>query len=101
MEKIKLPRAIPEVLKRTRDIDPSIRKMALDILSEKVSMNLLPPETCVQILLDGLKDPEEDVFDAVIVLLKTWYKDSDCSMIKVFRILKNPVSSNSSASQIF
>lgn len=86
LEKIKLPRAILDIVKRCRDIEPSIRIQALEIISENVNMTLLPPETCVHLLLDGLKDPEEAVFDAVIVLLKTWYKYSGCSMIKVLRL---------------
>jgi hypothetical protein len=80
---VKLPGCIEDVLKRTYDVDANVRKTAYAVITEKVSLTVLPSSTTIDLLLRGLKDAEQLVFDAVVKLLKVWYQETNYEIIKV------------------
>jgi hypothetical protein len=84
---VRLPEALEDVLKRTEDIDHTVRIAAFNLITEKIGLNQLPPDACVRLLLSGLKDNENSVFESVIQLLKIWYKQANFNIIKVIPYL--------------
>lgn len=82
-------KSLQAVLKRTRDIDDSVRKMAYDFIS-KVTVRSLTIEQRERLVKDGLKDRVETVRTCVSdVLLPTWlryYKGEYTSLLHALDI---------------
>ncbi|XP_037327621.2 condensin complex subunit 3 [Pungitius pungitius] len=67
------PRTLPKVLKRTRDIKESVRKLAYQVLAEKVHIKALTIAQRVGLLQQGLHDTSESVREVVCSrLLPAW-----------------------------
>ncbi|KAM8879313.1 condensin complex subunit 3 isoform 3-T6 [Spinachia spinachia] len=67
------PRTLPKVLKRTRDIKESVRKLAYQVLAEKVHIKALTIAQRVRLLQQGLHDTSEAVREVVCSrLLPAW-----------------------------
>ncbi|KAM6941539.1 condensin complex subunit 3 [Lycodopsis pacificus] len=67
------PRTLPNVLKRTRDIKENVRKLAYQVLAEKVHIKALTIAQRVGLLQQGLHDISETVREVVHSrLLPAW-----------------------------
>ncbi|KAK9540184.1 hypothetical protein VZT92_002653 [Zoarces viviparus] len=67
------PRTLPKVLKRTRDIKENVRKLAYQVLAEKVHIKALTIAQRVGLLQQGLHDTSETVREVVCSrLLPAW-----------------------------
>uniref|UniRef100_A0A8C3AJV2 Non-SMC condensin I complex, subunit G n=1 Tax=Cyclopterus lumpus TaxID=8103 RepID=A0A8C3AJV2_CYCLU len=67
------PRTLPKVLKRTRDIKENVRKLAYQVLAEKVHIKALTIAQRVVLLQQGLHDTSEAVREVVCSrLLPAW-----------------------------
>ncbi|GAA6214708.1 condensin complex subunit 3 [Lates japonicus] len=67
------PRTLPKVLKRTRDIKENVRKLAYQVLADKVHIKALTIAQRVSLLQQGLHDTSEAVRDVVCSrLLPSW-----------------------------
>ncbi|KAK5866099.1 hypothetical protein PBY51_020315 [Eleginops maclovinus] len=67
------PRTLPKVLKRTRDIKENVRKLAYQVLAEKVHIKALTIAQRVTLLQQGLRDTSETVREMVCSrLLPAW-----------------------------
>uniref|UniRef100_A0A8C7J4L4 Non-SMC condensin I complex, subunit G n=1 Tax=Oncorhynchus kisutch TaxID=8019 RepID=A0A8C7J4L4_ONCKI len=64
---------LPKILKRTRDVKESVRKLAYQVLSDKVHIRALSIAQRVSLLQQGLHDAAESVREVVQVrLLPAW-----------------------------
>ncbi|XP_052366121.1 condensin complex subunit 3-like [Oncorhynchus keta] len=64
---------LPKILKRTRDVKESVRKLAYQVLSDKVHIRALSIAQRVSLLQQGLHDAAESVREVVqIRLLPAW-----------------------------
>ncbi|KAK1887061.1 Condensin complex subunit 3 [Dissostichus eleginoides] len=67
------PRTLPKVLKRTRDIKENVRKLAYQVLADKVHIKALTIAQRVTLLQQGLRDTSETVKEMVSSrLLPAW-----------------------------
>ncbi|XP_033976703.1 condensin complex subunit 3 isoform X1 [Trematomus bernacchii] len=67
------PRTLPKVLKRTRDIKENVRKLAYQVLADKVHIKALTIAQRVTLLQQGLRDTSETVREMVSSrLLPAW-----------------------------
>ncbi|XP_061563634.1 condensin complex subunit 3 [Cololabis saira] len=67
------PRTLPKVLKRTRDIKENVRKLAYQVLADKVHIKALTIAQRVGLLQQGLHDTSEAVREVVCSrLLPAW-----------------------------
>ncbi|XP_068448289.1 condensin complex subunit 3 [Clinocottus analis] len=67
------PRTLPKVLKRTRDIKENVRKLAYQVLADKVHIKALTIAQRVVLLQQGLHDASEAVREVVCSrLLPAW-----------------------------
>jgi hypothetical protein len=87
LQLVKLPECVEDVVKRTCDVDPAVRKSAVSVITEKVSLTVLPSEMCLQVLVRGLKDANRAVFEASVKLLKIWYQETNYEIITVCSIV--------------
>ncbi|XP_027873036.1 condensin complex subunit 3 [Xiphophorus couchianus] len=82
------PRTLPKVLKRTRDIKENVRKLAYQVLSEKVHIKALTIAQRVGLLQQGLHDTSESVRDIVCSrLLPAWLLRLDGNVIELLHRL--------------
>lgn len=67
--------SLPKILKRTRDVKEKVRKLAYEVLAEKVHMRALTIAQRVTLLQQGLHDPSEIVQEVVkSKLLPAWLR---------------------------
>nr|XP_046269871.1 condensin complex subunit 3 isoform X2 [Scatophagus argus] len=67
------PRTLPKVIKRTRDIKENVRKLAYQVLADKVHIKALTIAQRVSLLQQGLHDTSEAVREVVCSrLLPAW-----------------------------
>ncbi|XP_034067439.1 condensin complex subunit 3 isoform X2 [Gymnodraco acuticeps] len=67
------PRTLPKVLKRTRDIKENVRKLAYQVLADKVHIKALTIAQRVTLVQQGLRDTSETVREMVSSrLLPAW-----------------------------
>ncbi|XP_042253984.1 condensin complex subunit 3 [Thunnus maccoyii] len=67
------PQTLPKVLKRTRDIKENVRKLAFQVLADKVHIKALTIAQRVSLLQQGLHDTSEAVREVVCArLLPSW-----------------------------
>ena len=64
---------MPEILKRTRDIAPEVRKHTFQVLQTKLNMRSLSIQQRVSLLEMGLTDREEAVRKACQEMLRGWF----------------------------
>ncbi|KAM7008781.1 condensin complex subunit 3 [Tautogolabrus adspersus] len=82
------PRTLPKVLKRTRDIKENVRKLAYQVLSDKVHIKALTIAQRVSLLQQGLRDTSEAVRDVVCSrLLPSWLQRLDGNVIELLHRL--------------
>ncbi|XP_041640826.1 condensin complex subunit 3 [Cheilinus undulatus] len=82
------PRTLPRVLKRTRDIKENVRKLAYQVLADKVHIKALSIAQRVSLLQQGLRDTSEAVRDVVISrLLPSWLLRLDGNIIELLHRL--------------
>ncbi|XP_034544022.1 condensin complex subunit 3 [Notolabrus celidotus] len=82
------PRTLPKVLKRTRDIKENVRKLAYQVLSDKVHIKALTIAQRVGLLQQGLRDTSEAVRDVVCSrLLPSWLLRLDGNVIEMLHRL--------------
>ncbi|XP_074552794.1 condensin complex subunit 3 [Halichoeres trimaculatus] len=82
------PRTLPKVLKRTRDIKENVRKLAYQVLAEKVHIKALTIAQRVSLLQQGLRDTSEAVRDVVCSrLLPSWLLRLDGDIIELLHRL--------------
>nr|XP_020457770.1 condensin complex subunit 3 isoform X1 [Monopterus albus] len=82
------PRTLPKVLKRTRDIKENVRKLAYQVLADKVHVKALTIEQRVNLLQQGLHDTSEAVRDVVCsYLLPAWLLRLDGNIIELLHRL--------------
>ncbi|XP_020511331.2 condensin complex subunit 3 isoform X2 [Labrus bergylta] len=82
------PRTLPKVLKRTRDIKENVRKLAYQVLSDKVHIQALSIAQRVNLLQQGLRDTSEAVRDVVCSrLLPSWLQRLDGNVIELLHRL--------------
>ncbi|XP_028974039.2 condensin complex subunit 3 isoform X2 [Esox lucius] len=66
---------LPKILKRTRDVKESVRKLAYQVLADKVHIRALSIAQRVSLLQQGLHDTAESVREVVCVrLLPAWLR---------------------------
>ncbi|KAJ8000447.1 hypothetical protein DPEC_G00180220 [Dallia pectoralis] len=66
---------LPKILKRTRDVKESVRKLAYQVLADKVHIRALSIAQRVSLLQQGLHDAAESVREVVCVrLLPAWLR---------------------------
>uniref|UniRef100_A0A8C4IU00 Non-SMC condensin I complex, subunit G n=1 Tax=Dicentrarchus labrax TaxID=13489 RepID=A0A8C4IU00_DICLA len=82
------PRTLPKVLKRTRDIKENVRKLAYQVLAEKVHIKALTIAQRVSLLQQGLHDSSEAVREVVCSrLLPGWLLRLDGNVIEMLHRL--------------
>ncbi|CAG5940268.1 unnamed protein product [Menidia menidia] len=82
------PRTLPKVLKRTRDIKENVRKLAYQVLAEKVHIKALTIAQRVSLLQQGLQDTSEAVRELVCSrLLPAWLLRLDGNVIELLHRL--------------
>ncbi|XP_038569390.1 condensin complex subunit 3 [Micropterus salmoides] len=82
------PRTLPKVLKRTRDIKENVRKLAYQVLADKVHIKALTIAQRVSILQQGLHDSSEAVREVVCCrLLPAWLLRLDGNIIELLHRL--------------
>ncbi|XP_060949578.1 condensin complex subunit 3 [Limanda limanda] len=82
------PRTLPKVLKRTRDIKENVRKLAYQVLAEKVHIKALTIAQRVILLQQGLHDSSEAVREVVCdSLLPAWLLRLDGNIIDLLHKL--------------
>ncbi|KAM6940561.1 condensin complex subunit 3 [Xenentodon cancila] len=82
------PRTLPKVLKRTRDIKESVRKLAYQVLADKVHIKALTIAQRVGLLQQGLHDTSEAVREVVCSrLLPAWLLHLDGNVIELLHRL--------------
>ncbi|TKS68157.1 Condensin complex subunit 3 [Collichthys lucidus] len=82
------PRTLPKVLKRTRDIKENVRKLAYQVLADKVHIKAMTIAQRVSLLQEGLHDPSEAVREVVCSrLLPAWLLRLDGNVIEMLHRL--------------
>lgn len=82
------PSTLPKVLKRTRDIKENVRKLAYQVLADKVHIKALTIAQRVSLLQQGLHDPSEAVKEVVCsCLLPSWLRRLDGDVIELLHRL--------------
>ncbi|XP_072319802.1 condensin complex subunit 3 [Eucyclogobius newberryi] len=82
------PYTLPKVLKRTRDIKENVRKLAFQVLSEKVHIKALTIAQRVSLLQQGLHDTSGAVREVVCSrLLPAWLLRLDGNVIELLHRL--------------
>ncbi|KAM9363903.1 condensin complex subunit 3 [Symphorus nematophorus] len=82
------PRTLPKVLKRTRDIKENVRKLAYQVLADKVHIKALTIAQRVSLLQQGLHDTSEAVREVVCSrLLPSWLLRLDGNVIEMLHRL--------------
>ncbi|KAM9793100.1 condensin complex subunit 3 [Neosynchiropus ocellatus] len=82
------PRTLPRVIKRTRDVKENVRKLAYQVLSEKVHIKALSIAQRVSLLQHGLHDTSEAVRGIVCSsLLPAWLQLLDGNIIELLHRL--------------
>ncbi|XP_042341147.1 condensin complex subunit 3 [Plectropomus leopardus] len=82
------PRTLPKVLKRTRDIKENVRKLAYQVLADKVHIKALTIAQRVTLLQQGLHDTSEAVREVVCSrLLPAWMLRLDGNVIELLHRL--------------
>ncbi|XP_034714051.1 condensin complex subunit 3 isoform X1 [Etheostoma cragini] len=82
------PRTLPKVLKRTRDIKENVRKLAYQVLADKVHIKALTIAQRVGLLQQGLHDTSEAVREVVCSrMLPSWMLRLDGNVIELLHRL--------------
>lgn len=82
------PYTLPKVLKRTRDTKENVRKLAFQVLADKVHIKALTIAQRVSLLQQGLSDTSEAVRDVVCSrLLPAWLRHLDSDVIEMLHRL--------------
>ncbi|KAG7241282.1 hypothetical protein INR49_025800, partial [Caranx melampygus] len=82
------PWTLPKVLRRTRDIKATVRKLAYQVLAEKVHIKALTIAQRVSLLQEGLRDTSEAVREVVCCrLLPAWLLRLDGNVIELLHRL--------------
>ncbi|KAM7394250.1 hypothetical protein PAMP_021063 [Pampus punctatissimus] len=82
------PRTLPKVLKRTRDIKENVRKLAFQVMADKVHIKALTIAQRVSLLQQGLHDTSEAVKEVVCSrLLPSWLLRLDGDIIELLHRL--------------
>ncbi|XP_008315148.1 condensin complex subunit 3 [Cynoglossus semilaevis] len=82
------PRTLPKVLKRTRDIKENVRKLAYQVIAEKVHIKALTIAQRVSLLQQGLQDASKVVKEVVCSrLLPAWLQLLDGNIIELLHKL--------------
>ncbi|XP_047431028.1 condensin complex subunit 3 isoform X2 [Mugil cephalus] len=82
------PHTLPKVLKRTRDIKENVRKLAYQVLADKVHIKALTIAQRVRLLQQGLRDTSEAVREVVCSrLLPAWLLRLDGNIIELLHRL--------------
>ncbi|KAJ0050910.1 hypothetical protein NL108_009895 [Boleophthalmus pectinirostris] len=82
------PSTLPKVLKRTRDIKENVRKLAFQVLADKVHIKALTIAQRVSLLQQGLHDTSEAVREVVCSrLLPAWLLRLDGDVIELLHRL--------------
>ncbi|KAK7929251.1 hypothetical protein WMY93_005646 [Mugilogobius chulae] len=82
------PSTLPKVLKRTRDIKENVRKLAFQVLADKVHIKALTIAQRVSLLQEGLHDTSEAVREVVCTrLLPAWLFRLDGDVIELLHRL--------------
>ncbi|XP_056227267.1 condensin complex subunit 3 [Seriola aureovittata] len=82
------PRTLPKVLKRTRDIKENVRKLAYQVLADKVHIKALTIAQRVSLLQQGLHETSEAVREVVCCrLLPAWLFRLDGNVIELLHRL--------------
>uniref|UniRef100_A0A8C5I9A7 Nuclear condensin complex subunit 3 C-terminal domain-containing protein n=1 Tax=Gouania willdenowi TaxID=441366 RepID=A0A8C5I9A7_GOUWI len=82
------PLTLPKVLKRTRDIKENVRKLAYQVLADKVHIKALTIAQRVALLQQGLRDTSESVREVVCnKLLLGWLNRVDGNVIELLHRL--------------
>uniref|UniRef100_A0A672G6M7 Nuclear condensin complex subunit 3 C-terminal domain-containing protein n=1 Tax=Salarias fasciatus TaxID=181472 RepID=A0A672G6M7_SALFA len=82
------PLTLPKVLKRTRDIKETVRKLAYQVLADKVHIKALTIAQRVSLLQQGLSDTSEAVREVVCSrLLPAWLQRLDGDVIELLHRL--------------
>uniref|UniRef100_A0A7N8X876 Non-SMC condensin I complex, subunit G n=1 Tax=Mastacembelus armatus TaxID=205130 RepID=A0A7N8X876_9TELE len=82
------PWTLPKVLKRTRDIKENVRKLAYQVLADKVHIKALTIEQRVNLLQQGLRDTSVAVREVVCSrLLPSWLHRLDNNVIELLHRL--------------
>uniref|UniRef100_H3CGA7 Non-SMC condensin I complex, subunit G n=1 Tax=Tetraodon nigroviridis TaxID=99883 RepID=H3CGA7_TETNG len=78
------PRTLPKVIKRTRDVKENVRKLAYQVLADKVHIKALTIAQRVGLLQQGLRDTSEAVREVVCSrLLPAWLLRLDGDIIEL------------------
>ncbi|XP_049428619.1 condensin complex subunit 3 [Epinephelus fuscoguttatus] len=82
------PSTLPKVIKRTRDIKENVRKLAYQVLADKVHIKALTIAQRVSLLQQGLHDTSEAVREVVCSrLLPAWILRLDGNVIELLHRL--------------
>ncbi|CAL8331561.1 unnamed protein product [Merluccius merluccius] len=82
------PSTLPKVLKRTRDVKEAVRKLAYQVLADKVHIRALSIAQRVNLLQQGLHDSSEAVREAVRSrLLPSWLQRLDGDVVELLHRL--------------
>ncbi|XP_037621500.1 condensin complex subunit 3 [Sebastes umbrosus] len=82
------PRTLPKVLKRTRDIKENVRKLAYQVLADKVHIKAMTIAQRVNLLQQGLHDTSEAVREVVCSrVLPAWLLRLDGNVIDLLHRL--------------
>ncbi|XP_036972519.1 condensin complex subunit 3 [Acanthopagrus latus] len=82
------PRTLPKVIKRTRDIKENVRKLAYQVLADKVHIKALTIAQRVSLLQQGLRDTSEAVREVLSSrLLPAWLVRLDGNIIEMLHRL--------------
>ncbi|XP_057699600.1 condensin complex subunit 3 isoform X1 [Corythoichthys intestinalis] len=82
------PRTLPKVLKRTRDVKENVRKLAYQVLADKVHVKALSIAQRVSLLEQGLNDISEGVREMVCSrLLPAWLLRLDGNIMELLHRL--------------
>ncbi|XP_039258704.2 condensin complex subunit 3-like [Styela clava] len=81
-------RTLPEVMKRVRDVKESVRKLAYQVMSQKVSIRALTCSRRLHLIEQGLLDHSESVKNVVKTqLLQAWLRTYEGNILEVLEKL--------------
>ncbi|NWH56644.1 CND3 protein, partial [Geococcyx californianus] len=80
-------RTLPKIVGRTMDVKESVRKLAYEVLAEKVHMRALSIAQRVQLLQQGLNDRSDAVKEVMKKLLQAWLQLSEGNILELLHRL--------------
>ncbi|ESO01922.1 hypothetical protein HELRODRAFT_161124 [Helobdella robusta] len=81
-------KTLEPILKRTRDVNHQVRRMAFKIITENVNVKILTIAQRVSLIRKGLKDNNDQIRDVCTnIMIQSWYRMMDQDIFKLLSVL--------------